>query len=233
MALRFDLTDRQSRACRKGFYLFTLVTSFLTMSLGAATISKYTGNPAHYWYSSSHNFIVFAGVLTTVLSSLELAAYWIANRSTGPLWLQWFVHTVLETLLVGVQVAFWFFGSIAIAVTTKANSCDSSYLITGSSSACHTAQATLAFSFITMVFVMLIMSTLLRDLYFRNLNSHYGFTNLGVGPGPHQQYQTSVDVAKSPGEEPYYPNQQTPEAFVRSQEMISSPSNGQPHSSLA
>ncbi|KAJ1950680.1 hypothetical protein IWQ62_006530 [Dispira parvispora] len=230
MALRFDLTDRQSRTCRKIFYLFALLASFLTMCLGASTISKYTGNPAHYWYSSSHNFIVFAGALTTVLSLFELTAYWIADRSTGPVWLQWCVHTLFESILMGVQVLFWFIGSIAIAVTTKANSCDSSYLITGSSSACHTARATLAFSFITMIFVMLIMSTLLRDLYRRNLDSHYGFTNVGIGPGPHQQYQSSPD--KSPGEEPYYPNHHTPEAFVRSQEMISSPHNGQPHSSI-
>ncbi|KAJ1985158.1 hypothetical protein H4R33_004144 [Dimargaris cristalligena] len=190
--MRFDFTNEQSLRARKIFYMVGIVLSFITLVLGAVTISKYTSGSSLHWYSSSHSFILFTAAFAMVVSALNLVAYWTTeNQSPGLL--QWCVHPILETVVAGLDLIFWFFGSIAIAVTTKANSCDSSYLYTGAYAACHVARATIAFSFLSLFVFMLVLSTLLRDTFVRNRSSQYMFTNAGIGPGPHLLSQSALN----------------------------------------
>ncbi|KAJ1969128.1 hypothetical protein H4R35_006226 [Dimargaris xerosporica] len=192
--MRFDLTKEETPRVRAGLYGTTLVCSFLTMVLGGVTIGKYTSNDALDWSNSSYNFIVFNGAFTFVVFALLLLAT-LKARNKGSGCLRWLILPSVETLTVSVLLACWFIGSIAIAVTTKANSCTSSLHYTGSTSACHAARSTVAFSFISLFFVMLIESTLLRDFFERNRKSQHAFTSLSLASAPPHHHPSDPDAS--------------------------------------
>ncbi|KAJ1984089.1 hypothetical protein H4R34_000894 [Dimargaris verticillata] len=195
--MRFDLTKEETPRVRAGLYGMSLAFSLLTMVLGGVTIGKYTSNDALAWSNSSYNFIVFCGAFTFVIFALLLLAT-LKARNKGSGYLRWLILPSVETLTVSVLLAFWFIGSIAIAVTTKANSCNSSLHYTGSTSACHTARSTVAFSFINLFFVMLVESTLLRDFFERNRKSQHAFTSLSFASAPHH-HTSDTDASAANG----------------------------------
>ncbi|KAJ1926398.1 hypothetical protein IWQ60_003842 [Tieghemiomyces parasiticus] len=199
--MAFDLSDKQSRQLRRVFLMVEMLFAFLTLVLASVTVHKYSSGSSLQWSSPSHNFIIFTAAFTLLVSPATLLAYWAvarADTSVPSPAIRWLVLPSVETILAGILLAFWFFGSIAIAVTTKANSDASSKLYTGSLDAAHIARATIAFSFITTFVHMLMVSTLLRDMFKRNRHTQYMFTNMGVGPGPHlRQSSAFLDESKS------------------------------------